>query len=54
VDTFYCFSILMSELKENFSKQANSQMEHDEVMKERIRVFADLLKKADSKLHDHL
>ena len=28
-------------------------MEHDEVMKERIRIFSDLLKKADSKLFDH-
>lgn len=28
-------------------------MEHDEVMKERIRIFSELLKKADSKLFDH-
>jgi len=54
VDTFYCFSILMSELKENFSKTNSSGLEHNEFLRDRIRLFSDLLKKVDAKLFDHL
>lgn len=44
----------MSELKENFSKSNSSGLEHNEFLRDRIRSFSDLLKKADAKLFDHL
>lgn len=49
-DAFYCFSILMSSMKQNFLGFSEESL----LFKEKVRYFSELLKKIDRKLYDHL
>ncbi|KAM3128668.1 hypothetical protein pb186bvf_019236 [Paramecium bursaria] len=44
-DTYYCFNILMSQMRQNFD---NSHLQ------DRIRSFGDLLQKSDARLYEYL